>query len=270
VTGGPLVVLHVSPHPDDEAIAVPATLLSLRDAGHKVFNLLVSLGRRADHDRRRHEAREAAGRLGFELVEHDPPLDVCSEDDLDAAQARLARTLGEWLEHRGVDLVVGPSPHDGHHAHELVGRAARDALAARGDTPTRWWMWGLWADLPLPTLFLPFEERQLKSVLHGLAAYAGELNRDDYTRLVEGRAEANRVLGSERVFGFGAAERRDSRYAELLTEVMRRDGRWVAASPRVLDSADPLAPVDAQADLSWWVDGESFADRMRYAAAVSP
>ena len=266
MAAGELVVLHVSPHPDDEAIAAPATLLSLRAAGHKVVNLLVSLGGPADQDRRRSEAREAAGRLGFELVEHEPPLDTPAGDGLDAAQAQLARTVGDWLDHEGVRLVVGPSPHDGHHLHEMAGRAVRDALASRADIPARWWMWGLWADLPLPTLFVPFDEGRLESALHGLAAYAGELDRNDYARLVSARAEANHVLGSERVFGFKRAERRESRYAELITEVMRRDGRWLAAGPRVLDARDPLAPVDPQADLSWWIDGESFADRLR----VSP
>jgi LmbE family N-acetylglucosaminyl deacetylase len=269
VTPGQLVVLHVSPHPDDEAIGAPATLLSFREAGHKVVNLLVSLGRPPDHDRRRREAREAAGRLGFELVEHEPPLDISAGDDLDAAQAHLASTVGDWLDHRGVHLVVGPSPHDGHRAHEMVGRAVRDAFAARGDIQARWWMWGLWSDLPLPTLFVPFGDAELQHALHGLAAYAGELDRDDYTRLVKGRAEANHVLGSERVFGFGAAERRESRYAELITEVMRRDGRWAAAGPRVLNAGDPLATVGAQADLSWWIDGESFADRMRRQMAAN-
>jgi len=31
-------VLHLAPHPDDEALGAPATLLALRDAGHRVIN----------------------------------------------------------------------------------------------------------------------------------------------------------------------------------------------------------------------------------------
>ena len=46
-------VLHISPHPDDELVGAPATLMALRDAGHEVTNLALSLGRPEDHDRRR-------------------------------------------------------------------------------------------------------------------------------------------------------------------------------------------------------------------------
>jgi LmbE family N-acetylglucosaminyl deacetylase len=29
-----MLVLHLAPHPDDELIGAPATLMALRDAGH--------------------------------------------------------------------------------------------------------------------------------------------------------------------------------------------------------------------------------------------
>ena len=44
-------VLHISPHPDDELMGAPATLMALRDAGHEVTNLALTLGREADHGR---------------------------------------------------------------------------------------------------------------------------------------------------------------------------------------------------------------------------
>jgi hypothetical protein len=82
--------------------------------------------------------------------------------------------------------------------------------------------------------------------------------------LVRGRGEANRVLGSERVFGFGSAERRSAPYAELLTEVTRRRDRWYAAMPRELDpKGPPLPPVERGSDIGWWIDASSFADRLR-------
>jgi LmbE family N-acetylglucosaminyl deacetylase len=260
----PPIALHVSPHPDDEAIAAPATLLALRDAGHRVVNVLASLGRPADRDRRRGEAEEAARRLGIELVVIDPPLALGRDDDLAAARRRLASELGGLLERENVAVVLGPSPHDGHHGHETVGRAIADALEAVGEGGPRWWMWGLWAELPHPTLYVPFGEARLAEVLKGLSAHAGELARNDYAALVRGRAAANAVLGAERVFGFGSpAAGGGEPFAELLCEVARRDGRWRAGAPRALDSAEPLAPMGDGVDLDWWLRAPSFRERLR-------
>lgn len=264
----PPIALHVSPHPDDEAIAAPATLLTLRDAGHRVVNVLASLGRPAERERRRGEAQEAARRLGIELVVLDPPLALGNDDDPGPAQRRLADELGAALEREEVAVVVGPSPHDAHHGHEPVGRAVQEALEAAGEGAPRWWMWGLWGELPHPTLYVPFGEARLAQVLDALGAHAGELARNDYTALVRGRAAASAVLGAERVFGFGsAAVGGGETYAELLCEVAWRDGRWRAGAPRVLDAAQPLAPMRDGADLGWWLRAPSFRERQRNASA---
>ena len=45
-------VLQISPHPDDELLGAPATLIALAQAGHEVVNLAVSLGRDQDRPRR--------------------------------------------------------------------------------------------------------------------------------------------------------------------------------------------------------------------------
>ena len=201
----PLTVLHLAPHPDDEVIGAPATLLRLRDAGHRVVNLACSLGRPADHDRRRAEVTEACARAGFELVVHEPPLGLSRDDDRDAATATLAATVSRLVDELAVGLVVAPSPHDGHHGHELVGRAARDALTRAG--APRLWLWGLWADTPLPTLFVGFDAALLGRATHALQAHAGEVARNDYVELLRSRATVARVLGSERVFGYGTPGR---------------------------------------------------------------
>jgi LmbE family N-acetylglucosaminyl deacetylase len=60
-------VLHLAPHPDDEAIGSPATLMELRDAGWRVVNLACSLGEGTQKGRRENEVREACHRAGFEL-----------------------------------------------------------------------------------------------------------------------------------------------------------------------------------------------------------
>jgi LmbE family N-acetylglucosaminyl deacetylase len=253
----PLTFLHLAPHPDDEAIGAPMTLLALRDAGHSVINLAVSLGRRADHERRLAEVREACRRADFDLVD-TPRLAIGGGDDRDAAQAELTHLVTRLVAERGVDVVVAPSPHDGHHGHEVVGRAARDAA------PPRIWFWGLWADLPWPTFYAGFDEDALARAEHVLAAHAGELARNDYAALLRARAVANRTLGAERVFGFGSDVRPEP-YAELLTEVIH-DGEWRTGGARTLDPADPLAAAPPggawrSIPIAWWLYGASFFER---------
>jgi LmbE family N-acetylglucosaminyl deacetylase len=240
-----LTVVHLAPHPDDEVLGAPATLLRLKDAGHRVVNAACSLGRPEQRERRRAEAEEACARAGFELL---------VLDGLDGVPDVV----------READLVVAPSPHDGHPSHEAVGRAARDALAADG--APRLWLWGLWADLPLPTLRVAFGEDELTRATHALRAHAGEVARNDYVALLRARAVAARVLGAERVFGFGTPGRPGA-YAELLTEVAFAAGEWWAGAPREPDPAAPLAPVPRERPLGWWLAAPSFRDRLAAASS---
>jgi LmbE family N-acetylglucosaminyl deacetylase len=257
----PACILHLSPHPDDEAIGAIATLLALRERGHRVINVACSLGRADERARREREVREACDRAGFELDALEPPLPISADDDLDSAQRRLTREVAQRVTAERVDLVVSPSPHDGHHGHEVVGRAIRDAVRATG---VRWWMWGLWADLPRPTLYTGFDRTLLDRAVRVLEAHAGELARNDYAALLPARAVVSRVLGSERVFGWGCRMRPEP-YAELLTEVALDGDGFTAGEPRVLDSANPLPPVPTGRPLGWWLDAPSVADRARAA-----
>lgn len=257
-----LTILHLAPHPDDEIIGAGATLLGMREAGHRVVNLACSLGRPADHDRRRAEVERASARAGFELIVHDPPLATAADDDLDAAQAALERTIDDLVRRESVAILVSSSPHDGHHGHEVVGRAAREALRRMGPDAPVWWMWGLWADLPLPTLVTEFDAARLATVIEVLRLHIGEVERNDYPAMVEARAVVSRVLGAERAFGFGSPGL-EVPYAELLTEAVQREGRWVAPQPRVLDPADPLAATGPHRALDWWLDAPSVSRRLR-------
>lgn len=261
------VVLHVAPHPDDELVGAPAALMALRDLGMRVVNLAVGLGRPAQHERRAAELREACARAAFELLRCDPPLAICADDDLRAAEERLVGELSRLLDALDVALVVGPHPHDGHHAHELVGRAIRRALEGAGDAPP-WWAWSVWADLALPTLVVAFGETRLQEILTALRAHAGELERNDYARLVAGRGAANAVLGAERAFGFGAPGLREP-YAELLCELILDDGRWHAAHPRIL-RGDPLAGRAAGGELGWWLGEATMTTRLKSERLLEP
>jgi LmbE family N-acetylglucosaminyl deacetylase len=218
-----MLVLHVSPHPDDELLGAPATLMALRDAGHEILNLQCS----APGEPRASELEEACRRAGFGL------LILGAEDGLDAELRRLSGEAG---------LVVGPSPRDRHPAHERVGRALVEAGLER------LWLWALWGELPHPTTLVEYGEERLAEILHALEAHESQLARNDYRRLVAGRGAAETVLAAERVFGFGSPGLTGP-YAEVTTEVVRgRDG-WRLGAARRLDPGDPFPePISTRVD----------------------
>ena len=175
--GAVATVLHLSPHPDDEVLGAGATLLGLRDAGHRIINLACSLGRPDQHERRRAEVIDACERAGFELVIHDPPLGLSLDDDAFAARKLLGATVERLIADERVDLLISPDRDDAHHAHKTVAAVGRTA----GVT---WWTWGLWRDLARPTIFSAFGDRRLAELQHVLAAHRGEVVRNDYFDLL--------------------------------------------------------------------------------------
>jgi LmbE family N-acetylglucosaminyl deacetylase len=243
-------LLHLAPHPDDELMGGPAIMLDLQASGHRIINLACGLGRPQDQERRKAEARESSRRTGFELIIPSRPAALGSGDDLHAARAKLATLIAELIHREAVDIVFSPSPHDRHPGHEVVGRAALDALSPLEDGAPAWWMWGLWANLPFPTLISYFRSERLKQILDALDAHAGELARNDYRRLVRGRAEACAVLGPELVFGFGSrgAQRE---FAELATEAVFKDGDWRLGRSRELEPREPLVEPTREPLSAW-------------------
>jgi LmbE family N-acetylglucosaminyl deacetylase len=259
-------VLHVAPHPDDEAVGSPGALLHLRDRGWRVVSVIASLGFEEQRARRRGEAEEASRRAGFEPVFLDPPLDIDLGGDLAQAVRRVATELPAIVKEHDASIVVSPSPHDVHHGHEAVGRGVQRAMAVLPPT-MRWWMWGVWGDLPVPNLFHPFGARIMQRASHILDAYTGELERNDYQRLLSGRAAATAVLGSERVFGFGSPAASAHPYAEVLTEVRLIDGRFMASEPHTLDEG-PFPDSAFKLDLTAWLDSPSVREMVGYIREV--
>jgi LmbE family N-acetylglucosaminyl deacetylase len=215
-------VLHLAPHPDDELIGAPATLMALRDAGWRVVNLACGFGSDARLDQRAAELAEACRRAGFELL---------TETTIAAAIAAIEPAV-----------VVSPTPRDRHPAHVQVARETGEALATLGAAAPRWWAWALWGALGRPTLATRFGAARLEEILSALAAHGSQLRRNDYRRLVRGRAEAAGCLAPELLFGFGASVDPGTEFAELLTEVVPGEEGWRRGAARWLDAGDPLAP----------------------------
>jgi len=258
----PPVVLHVAPHPDDEVMGAGATLLLLRANGWVVQNLACTLGRPGDAARRRSELLEAADRAGFATAFMTPPALLSLADDLDCGAGAVRSAVVDMIDQTGASLVLSPHPHDGHHGHEAVGRGVRDALRVR--PAVTWWMWGLWADLPLPTLMAVFDEDTLSANLQAISAYAGENARNGYDALYPARATASSILGSERVFGFGAGRASPLPYAELFTETRYAAGTWPLGNRRLLDPAHALSDdAPSGADLCAWLHQPSLRQQIR-------
>jgi LmbE family N-acetylglucosaminyl deacetylase len=164
----------------------------------------------------------------------------------------MRRGLSERFE-----LLVGPSPHDGHHGHEVVGRAAVAAAAA---LRVPLWMWGLWSDLPRPTILHPFEQPVLERIVHALSAHVSQIERFEIRTLVRARAEATALTGAERVFGFGGLGL-DAAYAEVLCEVVPSSGQMLLGTTRILDPRAPFTPASA-VSLTAWLHETSLRDRL--------
>jgi LmbE family N-acetylglucosaminyl deacetylase len=252
-----LTVLHVAPHPDDEVLGAGATLLSLRDAGHRIVSFYCGFGRPEQRERRHGEALEACARARFEFAAPSAPADISSGNGAREA-GQLVREIGAVLERERPAIVVSPSVRDRHPGHEVVARALRDVLEGEAGAQVRaWWMWGLWAELAHPTLATGFDRARLDEVVNVLEAYAGELERNDYRRLARGRAEMYASVGPERIFGFGT-EANSYPYVEVLTEAMFDAGEWRAGAPRWLDPERPLAPPGDER-IGEWLHAEAGA-----------
>jgi len=254
-------VVNVAPHPDDEILGAGATLLSLRDMGYRIVNLAASLGKRDRSEQRREEVAAACQVLGFDLVIPNPPAHISLTDDLREAETYLSQEIRKVVDFEAPIIVVSPSPHDRHHGHEVVARATRRALELVTESdPPRWWMWGLWADLPLPNIMTLFQDQLLSQLLLAMDHHRGETARNDYTKLIRGRALMNASLGAERVFGFGK-EGIACDYAELLTEAVFTSGTWRVGHARLLTPDSVLATPTSQS-IDFWLDQLSLTSQL--------
>jgi hypothetical protein len=191
----------------------PAHIFALRDAGWRIVNLALSLGsRESRRGARRAELEDACGRAGFELVLEASELlpnaadrgGVPSPAAVDQVLA-LARSFG-------AELLVAPSPHDDHPAHEWTGRLAVAAMCAFGET-------------------------RLAEIEAALGAHRGELERSDLLVLLRSRAQAAAVLLPERVFGYGSPGPGTASLAEGVCEIAAGAGGelWLCA-PAIFDA----------------------------------
>jgi LmbE family N-acetylglucosaminyl deacetylase len=263
------VLAHISPHPDDEALGSPGVVLAMHGAGWHVVNFVATMGRPEHRERRSGEAASAAQVLDLELRSPFNPVGLSKTDDLELGYELIRSELRNLFDELRPKIVVAPSPHDGHHAHELVGRAVLSVLEHIEDRP-RLWLWGLWSDLPFPTIYAPYGEDVMRRAQRTIRCYVGELQRNDYSALLASRARANAILGIERVFGFGETRTDGNPYADLLMECLPRPVGWMLGQGRVLEPKSEPVECSAVHDIGWWLASTSPHEKRRIMGRRDP
>jgi hypothetical protein len=238
--------LLLSPHPDDELLGCPAHLFGLRDAGWRIVNVALSLGKREERrPGRLLELERACERAGFELI---------AEPDGRAVPVERVLELARRFDTR---LLVAPSPHDDHPAHESAGRLA--LASVRAGAAQRLWLWGLWADIAMPNSLCVFDVERLDEIAQALSAHVGELDRNDFSRLLRARALLGSILLPERVFGYGSPGLEAGALAEAVCDLhLGETGELMLNSPVRFDPRTfgglPAQPAIGAAG---WLDGPS-------------
>jgi LmbE family N-acetylglucosaminyl deacetylase len=248
-------VLHLSPHPDDEIIGAGGTLQQLQGAGQQVSNWALTCGSQQS-EQRRNELQAANQILGYQLIISD--LDYQrSTADWPAYQRHWQQEYQELGQ--DFDLLIAPSPLDGHPAHEAAGRLAL-SLAVTADTPV--WFWGLWADLPVTNLLSEISSPTVDKLLAALAAHHSQLQQRNWVSFLPQRIRSQAVIAPNRVFGWGSAPEISSYGAELLLEIIPQAAGLIASQPRIIDWNHPLDSRPSGRDLSQLLLAPSWSKRL--------
>jgi len=194
VAGGSRIVL-VAPHPDDEVLALGATVAALARRGHEVLIVAVTDGEGSHpasphwttdllRETRPHESRLALERLGL-------PADMLRLGLPDGGVAAHEKTLAALLPVGSNDTVFVTWRHDGHADHEACARAA---LAACRTVGARCIEFPVWSLVPTHAAHARLRPHMLERVAvpddlliakrHAIAAFASQLQPDGQTPAV--------------------------------------------------------------------------------------
>ena len=148
-SGGPLSVLALGAHPDDIEIGAGGTLLSLAESQPGLRVRYVVLTGTAD---RQAEAQHAASAF-LPGAEVGVGLYSLSDGRLPAVWEQVKGILEQTAESCSPDVIIAPSPHDGHQDHRTIGEIVptvfRDHLYLAYEIPK----WD--GDLGRPSVYFP-------------------------------------------------------------------------------------------------------------------
>ena len=248
VAAGTPVALLCSPHPDDEVITGALPLRLRQQAGWRVLNLALTLGR--DPGRQRVRAAEmAAGcrHLGFDsqvMGEHGlGTVTAAARREDPAGWSANADAVAAVIADLRPAVVFVPHEADGHPAHIGSHHLVVDALRRLPGLIGHLVETEYWHPLESPNLMVESTPDQVAALLAALSHHVGEVRRNPYHLTLPLWMADNVRRGSERVGGHGAAAAA-YRFASLYRVRPIRDGRVEPAmAPRQLDAGDGPAGI---------------------------
>jgi LmbE family N-acetylglucosaminyl deacetylase/SAM-dependent methyltransferase len=241
-------VVAVAPHPDDETLALGATLADLQTRGVQVTVVFVTHGGDGDPRRAEGDAALAALGAGISAVWWDLP-----DGAVDRAEDQLCRRLTALID--ADTLLFAPVETDGHSDHDAVARVA-ETVARRQSAvllhyPIWLWHWATPEDMEWDRVrVLTPSLRGLRAKRSAIACYTSQLVAADGYPIVGAAVLARAYRVVETVL-LPTAPDLAARVRELIDSGRRRD---VIAQP--FD-----AMFDSGGDDPWHLDDFAYERR---------
>jgi|YNPMSStandDraft_1061717.scaffolds.fasta_scaffold26340_2 LmbE family N-acetylglucosaminyl deacetylase len=239
--------LYFAPHPDDECIIGALALRLFREAGVRLVNVAVTLGRKPERRQPRlAELRQACAFLGYELELSAPNgfdevhLRTRREDPVrwNAMVDRIAELL---VRYRPVAIFF-PHERDWNSTHIGTHYLVVDALQRVGsDFGCRVFETEFWGAMEDPNLMVEVAPALLADLIAATTFHLGEVQRNPYHLTLPAWMMDNVRRGAELVGGQGAAAP-PFQFAQLFRFRLWRGGRW-----EEIPGAEKLLPASVSA-----------------------
>ncbi len=203
--------LFFAPHPDDECIGGAVVFRLMREAGMRVVNVAITLGRKAERKPGRlHELQGACNYIGFDLELTGPEcldhIDPRTRQQDPAHWQRCVDVIVEILHRHQPKVVVCPHEHDWNSTHIGTHFLVMDAL---GRMPKEFECFvfenEFWGQMTTPNLLVEVSERDLADMISTTTFHVVEVQRNPYHLLLPAWLMDNVRRGAELVGGQGAA-----------------------------------------------------------------
>lgn len=226
--------LYFAPHPDDESIIGALALRLFREAGVRIVNVAVTLGRKKERRQARlAELRQACAFLGYELELSAP--DGFEEVHVGTRQHEPTRwqsmvdRMAQLLDRYHPVAVFFPHDRDWNSTHVGTHYLIVDALGRMGPGfGCRVFETEFWGAMEDPNLMVEIAPSLLADLIAATTFHVGEVQRNPYHLTLPAWMMDNVRRGAELVGGQGAAAP-SFLFAQLFRFRLWRGGRWEPA-----------------------------------------
>jgi N-acetylglucosamine malate deacetylase 1 len=205
------VALIFSPHPDDECIIGGLALRLAREAGMRVVNVAVTLGRKKERrPARLQELKKACDWLGFELelaaANGLEKINLPTRKTNPKHWARAVKIIAAALAKNHPRVIFFPHESDWNVTHTGTHFLVMDALKTLPlDFQTTLVETEFWGQMPSPNLMLESSAADVADLVAALSFHAGEMRRNPYHLRLPSWMQDNVRRGAELVGGQGSA-----------------------------------------------------------------